>query len=102
MSHFISRNEPLYEQWTATLLTVNKKIIKFWKVDIAKQDEIIADNIEILRNGTVILSNPKEGLFIKTKDGILKVLEIQGENAKRMSIGDFLRGNRIEEFEVFE
>ena len=81
---------------------LDEKKIKFWKVDIAKQDEIIADNIEILRNGTVILSNPKEGLFIKTKDGILKVLEIQGENAKRMSIGDFLRGNRIEEFEVFE
>ena len=71
---------------------LDEKKIKFWKVDIAKQDEIIADNIEILRNGTVILSNPKEGLFIKTKDGILKVLEIQGENAKRMSIGDFLRG----------
>lgn len=81
---------------------LDKKKIKFWKVDIAKQDEIIADNIEILRNGTVILSNPKDGLFIKTKDGILKVLEIQGENAKRMSIGDFLRGNSIEEFEVFE
>ena len=60
---------------------LDEKKIKFWKVDIAKQDEIIADNIEILRNGTVILSNPKEGLFIKTKDGILKVLEIQGENA---------------------
>ena len=81
---------------------LDEKKIKFWKVDIAKQDEIIADNIEILKNGTVILSNPKEGLFIKTKDGILKDLEIQGENAKRMSIGDFLRGNSIEEFEVFE
>ena len=81
---------------------LDEKKIKFWKVDIAKQDEIIADNIEILKNGTVILSNPKDGLFIKTKDGILKVLEIQGENAKRMSIGDFLRGNSIEEFEVFE
>ena len=81
---------------------LDEKKIKFWKVDIAKEDEIIADNIEILKNGTVILSNPKDGLFIKTKDGILKVLEIQGENAKRMSIGDFLRGNSIEEFEVFE
>ena len=81
---------------------LDEKKIKFWKVDIAKQDEIIADNIEILKNGTVILSNPKDGLFIKTKDGILKVLEIQGENAKKMSIGDFLRGNSIEEFEVFE
>lgn len=81
---------------------LNEKKIKFWKVDVAKQDEIIADNIEILRNGTVILSNPKDGLFIKTKEGILKVLEIQGENARRMNVADFLRGNNIEEFEVFE
>ena len=41
-------------------------------------------------------------LFIKAKNGILKVLEIQGENAKKMSIGDFLRGNQIQEFDVFE
>lgn len=80
----------------------NGKKIKFWKVDIAKGNEIIADNLEILRNGTVIVSNPKDGLYIKTKKGIIKVLEIQGENAKRMSIGDFLRGNNISEFEIFE
>ena len=55
-----------------------------------------------MRNGAVIISNPKDGLFIKTKDGILKVLEIQGENGKKMSIQDFLRGNSIEEFNVFE
>ncbi len=56
-----------------------------------------------MRNGTVIISDQKkDGLFIKAKNGILKVLEIQGENAKKMSIGDFLRGNQIQEFDVFE
>lgn len=78
------------------------KKIKFWKVDIATKKEIFAEGLEIFRNGTVIISNPREGIFIKTKDGILKVLEIQGENAKRMSIFDFLRGNAINEFDVFE
>lgn len=80
----------------------NGKKIKFWKVDIVKENEIMVDNLEILRNGTVIVSNPKDGLYIKTKKGIIKVLEIQGENAKRMPIGDFLRGNNISEFEIFE
>ena len=38
----------------------------------------------------------KKGLFIKTIDNkILSILEVQGENAKRMCIGDFLRGNKI-------
>ena len=41
-------------------------------------------------------------MALTTKEGILKVLEIQGENAKRMPIGDFLRGNYIEEYSVFE
>lgn len=80
----------------------NGKKIKFWKVDIAKENEIMVDNLETLKNGTVVVSNPKDGLYIKTKKGIIKVLEIQGENAKRMSIGDFLRGNNISEFEIFE
>lgn len=80
----------------------NGKKIKFWKVDIAKENEIMVDNLETLKNGTVVVSNPKDGLYIKTKKGIIKVLEIQGENAKRMPIGDFLRGNNISEFEIFE
>ena len=86
--------------WAYTF--INNKKIKFWKVDVAKENEIITENIEILRNGTVIASDPKDGLFIKAKDGIIKVLEIQGENARRMQIQDFLRGNKIEEFEIFE
>ena len=71
------------------------KKIKFWKVDVSnkKLDEI--EDVDNLENGTILLADQKEGLFIKTKEGVLKVIEIQGENAKRMSIGDFLRGNSI-------
>lgn len=75
----------------------NKKI-KFWKVQ--KLDE--KEEYKKLENGTVIMSDNKKGLYIKAKDGIIKVLEIQGENAKRMPIGDFLRGNKIEVNQKFE
>lgn len=81
---------------------LNGKKIKFWKVDIAKNLMYDVGNIKILKNGTVLVSDQRDGLFIKTKDGILQVLEIQGENAKRMNIGDFLRGTHISEFEIFE
>ena len=81
---------------------LNDKKIKFWKVAVAGKNEIYAENMDFLRNGTVIVSDPRDGIFIKCKDGILKVLEIQGENAKSMKIQDYLRGNPIEEFEIFE
>ena len=81
---------------------LNGKKVKFWKVDVAKSDEIVVENMNFLKNGTVISSNPKDGIYIKCKEGILKVIEIQGENARRMTIQEYLRGNPIEEFEVFE
>ena len=37
-----------------------------------------------------------------TKEGVLLVLEIQGENAKRMTTPEFLRGNKIEVIDKFE
>lgn len=81
---------------------LNGKKIKFWKVQVADEIGYDEDNIKNIKNGTVLISDVKDGLFIKTKNGILKVLEIQGENAKKMSIQDYLRGNQIKEFEVFE
>ena len=82
---------------------LNGKKLKFWKVDIANSLNMIVDkDINRIKNGTVLISNEKDGLFIKAKDGIIKVLEIQGENAKRMNIKDYLRGNKIIEYSVFE
>ncbi len=80
---------------------LKEKKIKFWKVEVANEDEIIVENLSFIKNGTVLISDLKDGIFVKTKNGILKILEIQGENAKRMSIQEYLRGNPINEFDVF-
>ena len=89
---------------------LNGKKIKFWKVEVVNTDEIIENNqlekeylnIDNLKNGTILIANQKQGLYIKTKNQILKILEIQGENSKRMSIGDYLRGNSIKKLDTFE
>ena len=77
---------------------INGKKIKFWKVDISELNE----EFKKLENGTIVISNSKDGLYIKVKDGLIKVLEIQAENSKKMSIYDFLRGNSLEVGEKFE
>ena len=107
---------------------LNGKKIKIWKVDVVEADSKDIKNGTVLKsdskdglyikakddiinnqedlsqkpNGTIIKADQKEGLFIKTKKGILKVIEIQGENAKRMNVQDFLRGNQIEVGSIFE
>ena len=76
---------------------LNGKKIKIWKVDIVSDN-----NNNNNENGTVIKADSKEGLYVKVKDGVIKILEIQGENAKRMNIQDFLRGNNIQVGSKFE
>lgn len=67
---------------------LNDKKIKIWKV------EKLNDKSE-KEPGTVLVSDSKAGLVIATKDGAVSILEIQGENSKRMDISDYLRGNKI-------
>ena len=75
----------------------NKKY-KFWKVSVLPFES----KFENIENGTIVKSNSKEGLYINANEGIIKVDEIQAENAKKMPICDFLRGNNLEEGNKFE
>lgn len=77
---------------------LNGKKIKFWKASIINEEEFFKEyGVEVFgENGTILLANDKQGLFIKTKRDILSILEIQGENARKMSINDFLRGSHLE------
>lgn len=91
---------------------LNNKKVKFWDVEAISIEEFIDKYIEFknykqrleseIAPGAIIYIDYKEAIYIKTKEGIIKVNEIQGENAKRMSTPDFLRGNKIEIAETFD
>ena len=90
---------------------LNGKKIKFWKVQALNEKELEIEFPELeeysykmknIEPGTVLFSDAKKGLYIKAKEGILKVIELQGENAKRMTANEFLRGNNIEAGNIFE
>lgn len=94
-----------------TYTFLNSKKIKLWKVDTVDIEDFIEKynefkeyeyRFEGIDAGTILYVNEKEGLYIKAKDGIIKVLELQAENSKRMNIGDFLRGNKIQVADKFE
>lgn len=71
------------------------KKIKIWEIKIT--DEISKDE-----PGTIVEANDKAGLKIATQDKVISVTEIQGENAKRMKICDFLRGNSLKTGNILE
>ena len=70
---------------------LNQKKIKFWKVDKLSIDEFINKYPEFkeyeyrfleIDPGTVLYIDKKEAIYIMAKEGILKVLEIQGEKKR--------------------
>ena len=89
-----------------TYTFLNGKKVKFWRVKKITESEFKKEyeeyKIDNCENGTVILANEKLGLFIKANDGIISVIEIQGENARKMNIGDFLRGNKVQIGDLFK
>ena len=46
--------------------------------------------------GTVVVSSPKEGLFVRCGEGALEVLELQAPGGKRMAAKAYLMGKGIE------
>jgi len=83
---------------------IDGKKIKFWKSKVLTKEEFFSyktgfEEYEAKFNnlvpGTILIADDKDGLYIKANGGVLKILEIQGENAKRMPTADFLRGNHL-------
>lgn len=90
---------------------LNGKKIKIWKTKVRTENELLEIFPELeeyffkvkdLMAGTIMFASDKKGLFVKANEGIIQIEEIQGENAKKMLVGDFLRGNEIMAGEIFE
>ena len=77
---------------------INDKKLKLWKVNIIDFDEFESKyNLDTknIKLGNIILANDKQGLFLKAKDAVLEVLEMQAEGSKKMNAKDYLRGNKL-------
>ena len=81
---------------------LNGKKIKFWSIRLEGQELFEEEALKKAEPGEILLADSKKGLYIKTIDGVISVLEIQGENSKRMGILEFLRGNKLQENIKFE
>jgi len=90
---------------------LNGKKLKIWKVETLTNENFMSkyeefkeykQKFEDIASGVIIYIDKKDGIYVKAKDGIILLLEVQAENAKKMNVQDFLRGNKIEVGEILE
>ena len=77
---------------------INDKKLKLWRINIIDFNKFTSKynaNVENIELGKVVLANDKQGLFLKAKDAVIEVIEMQAEGSKKMNAKDFLRGNRL-------
>lgn len=73
----------------------NGRRYKIYKVKILEKNDISEDIIKNNKKEGTIVKITKNELVISTKDGFVKILEIQPPNSKKMEISAFLNGNKL-------
>lgn len=80
--------------WPSAYTDWNGRVMKLWQADVCKEETCEVP-------GTVVRVE-KDGFFVQTGDGLLKVTELQIPGKKKMDAGAFLRGYSIKTGEILK
>lgn len=82
---------------------LDESIMKIWKAEVLNLQNFSEKygELNFAIPGTVLIANSKDGLFVSTGEGVLKIEELQMTNSKRMLAVDYLRGHEIKEGSIF-
>ncbi len=86
--------------WPSAYTDWNGKVMKIWEAKVFREEELSKEtkakvNISPSKPGTIV-EVAKDGFYVQTGDGILKVLSLQIPGKKRMDADAFLRGYEME------
>lgn len=87
------------DSWPGAYTGWNGKTVKIWGADVCL-DEAAKSQTKGEAPGTVVKVE-KDGIFVQTGEGLLKITELQLPGKKRMDAKAFLRGYKITEGEKF-
>jgi methionyl-tRNA formyltransferase len=83
------------DPWPGAYTFYKGERMRVWKT------EIINDKLSHSSPGT-ICEVIKDGLLIAAGNGLLKILELQFDSGKRMNVGTYLAGHKMNEGESLE
>lgn len=75
------------------------KVMKLWEAKVCKEEK--APIIKEPAPGTVVKVE-KDGFYVQTGDGLLKIMKLQIPGKKKMDAADFLRGYQISAGDVLK
>lgn len=88
------------DPWPGAYTNWNGKVMKLWRTKVCPEEVLSREgkeklNVKMSQSGTIV-EVAKDGFYIQTGDGLLKVLSLQIPGKKRMEADAFLRGYEME------
>ena len=87
----IVRRIRAFDPWPGAATTLARKTLK---VLSAREETNVQTEPDLVPG--CVLSATKQGLFVKTGDGVLRILRLKPEGKKAMDVSAFLNGNPLE------
>ena len=87
----IARRIRAFDPWPCATTLLNGKALKVLAAKAADVMETETDPVP-----GCVLSATRQGLYVKTGDGVLQILRLQPEGKKAMDVSAFLNGNALE------
>lgn len=83
--------------WPVVKISIGEYVFKLYKCRVLIKDDIekYVSDLEKFEVGQVVLANAKRGLVVKCGTDYLHIIELQNQNAKRMTSNAFLNGKHI-------
>jgi len=72
--------------------------IKIWRTRV--EDRQVVSSADMCPGSVINVS--KDGIDVLTGDGVIRILELQGNSSKRMSVRDYLNGHKIDLGQIFK
>ena len=92
---------------TAWCMLDEERVYKVYGAEYVTEEELEKmDNVDITNYhdvGQIIYMNDKKNILaVRCKDGYVNLYDIKPKNSKRMLVGEYLRGRKVEYGEIFK
>lgn len=77
------------------------KRLKVWQAEALTMDDMKQHNLSAGQKAGTILAVNEQDFVVAAGEGVVRVLEVQPDNKKRMSAGDFCRGHQVKAGLIF-
>ena len=93
--------------WPGAYTVLRGKNLKIWEVEAIEEPENVPEGMALPAELShampgIVVGVEREAFYVKTGEGILKILAVQPEGKKRMAVKDFLLGYPVKVGELFE